>query len=254
MRIKRYVSKNGVNTCPPILEYKIINAPKFSAVITPFLNYFSQFSNQSPNLNNLGLILLQIPRISQPLNQISALYALIGNITVRENCRWADQAILYSEISSKSWLLAVKSPAQPLDYCANSYHIYLNTLEFHGCGKRDKSDLPLPVLSYKYFLLRYSFSILSFYSPKSTFLVAALPENSKNFSKNFLHQSSKPSIFFLARKWPSTSSFLRSVDHPSSFRTFVVLLFIRDSFYWIPSFFSFSSFILKTFRIWPIRL
>jgi len=119
--------------------------------------------------------------------------------------------------------------------------------------QRDKSDFPLPVLSYKYFLLWYSFSILSFYSPKSTFLAAALPENSKNFSKSLHHQSSKSSIFLLARKWPSTSSFPRSVSHPFSFRTFVVLLFIRDSFYWIP-FFSFCSFILKTFRIWPIRL
>jgi len=68
--------------------------------MTPFRNYFSQFGNQSPNLNNLGPILPQIPRISQPLT--SPLYALIGNITVRANCRWADQAILYSEISSKS--------------------------------------------------------------------------------------------------------------------------------------------------------
>jgi len=81
---------------PPISEYKIINAPKFSAVMTPFRNYFSQFGNQSPNLNNLSPILLQIPRISQPLNKISPLYALIGNITVRESCRWADQAILHS--------------------------------------------------------------------------------------------------------------------------------------------------------------
>jgi len=28
-----------------------------------------------------------------------------------------------------------QSPAQPLDYCANSYHIYLSTLGFRGCGK-----------------------------------------------------------------------------------------------------------------------
>ena len=97
--------------------------------------------------------------------------------------------------------------------------------------QRDKSDLPLPVLSYKYFLLRYSFSILSFYNPKSTFLAAALPKNSKNFSKNLLHQSSKSSILFLAKKWPSTSSFLRSVYHPFSFCTFAILLFICDSFY-----------------------
>jgi len=33
----------------------------------PFRNYFSQFGNQPPNLNNLSPILLQVPRISQPL-------------------------------------------------------------------------------------------------------------------------------------------------------------------------------------------
>ena len=108
--------------------------------MTPFRNYFSQFGNQSPNLNNLGPILPQIPRISQPLT--SPLYALIGNITVRANCRWADQAILYSEISSKSWRLTVKSPAQSLDYRANNYHIHLNTLGFHGCGKEISQICP----------------------------------------------------------------------------------------------------------------
>jgi len=103
--------------------------------MTPFHKYFSQFGNQSSNLNNLGPISLQIPRIPQPLEPSLPTYAFIGNITVRENCRWADQAILHSEISSKSWPLAVKSPAQSLDYHANSYHIHLNTLGFHGCGK-----------------------------------------------------------------------------------------------------------------------
>jgi len=144
MHIKRYVSKNGVNTCPPISEYKIINAPKFSAIMTPFRNYVSQFGNQSPNLNNLGPILLEIPRVPQLLNQISPLYAHISNITVRENCRWTDQAILYSEISLKSWPLAVKSPAQSLDYRANSYHIHLNTFGFHGCGKEISQICPSP--------------------------------------------------------------------------------------------------------------
>jgi len=49
-------------------------------------------------------------------------------------------------------------------------------------------------LSYKYLFLWYSSSILSFYSLKSTFLAEALPENSKNYSKDFLHQSSEPLI------------------------------------------------------------
>ena len=61
--------------------------------MTPFRNYFSQFSNQPPNLNNLSPILLQIPRISQPLEPNLPIYVLIGNITVIENCRWTDQAI-----------------------------------------------------------------------------------------------------------------------------------------------------------------
>jgi len=119
--------------------------------------------------------------------------------------------------------------------------------------QRDKSDLPLLDLSYKYFLLRYSFSISSFYSQKSTFLAAAPPEDSKNFNKGLLQQSPKSSIFFLARKWPSTSSFLRLVYHPS----FSALLlyscssaipFTEYSYFFL--FFLVSSI---TFRIWPIR-
>ena len=54
--------------------------------------------------------------------------------------------------------------------------------------RRDKSNLPLPILSYKYFLLGYSFSIASFYSPNSAFLAAALFESFKNSNKNFLQQ------------------------------------------------------------------
>ena len=60
--------------------------------------------------------------------------------------------------------------------------------------QRDKSNLPLPFLSYKYFLLQYSFSILSFYSLNPTFLAAALPKNFKNFGKDLLQQSSESSI------------------------------------------------------------
>ena len=233
MRIKRYVSKNGVNTCPPILEYKIINAPKFSALMTPFRNYFPQLGNQSPNLKNLGPILLQIPRISQPLSQTSPLYAPIGNITIRENCRWTDQAILYSEISPKSWPLAVKSPAQSLDYRANSYHIHLNTLRFHGCGKEISQICPCP-----FCFINTSFSGTpspSYHSTAQNLLFWR--RHCLRAPSSLLHQSSKSSILFLAKKWPSTSSFLRSVYHAFSFRTFAVLLFICDSFYWVPFFF-----------------
>jgi len=98
--------------------------------------------------------------------------------------------------------------------------------------RRDKLDLPLSVLSFKYFLLWYSSSILSFYSPKSIFTAAALPEDSKNFNKGLSSPTPKSSIFFPARRWPSTSSFLRSAYHPFSY-TFIALLFIRNLSYWI---------------------
>ena len=124
--------------------------------------------------------------------------------------------------------------------------------------QRDKSDLPLPVLSYKYFHLRYSFSISSFYSPKSTFLAAALPENSKNFSKNLLQEPSKSSISPSPRKkWPSTSSSPRSVHHPSSFIPLMysyssAILFTEYFFPLSSCFFSISP-IFKPIRNWPIR-
>jgi len=135
------VSKNGVNTCPPISEYKIINAPKFSAITTPFRNYFSQSSNQLPNLNNLSPI-FPVDSLNSSIFQTEPpRNVLIGNITVRDNCRWTDQAILHSKISSP---LTVKSSAQSLDCHANSYHIHLNTLGFHGCGKEISQICPCP--------------------------------------------------------------------------------------------------------------
>ena len=109
--------------------------------------------------------------------------------------------------------------------------------------QRHKSDLTPPILSYKYFLLRYSFSILSFYGSKSTFLAAALLKSSKNFSKILLHPSSKPSILFLAKKWPSTLSFLRSISHPFSFRTFLLYSYSSAIPFTEYPVFSFCSFI-----------
>jgi len=97
--------------------------------------------------------------------------------------------------------------------------------------QRDKSDLPLPVLSYKYFLFWYSFSILSFYSLKSTFLAAALPENSKNSSKGLLYQSSKSSISPLPQEEMAINFIVPEVSLPSFFYTFTVLLFICKSGY-----------------------
>jgi len=58
--------KNGVNTCPPISEYEIINAPKFSAVMMPFFTINApNLVTDNLNLNNSDPILLQIPRNPQ---------------------------------------------------------------------------------------------------------------------------------------------------------------------------------------------
>jgi len=43
---------------------------------------------------------------------------------------------------SRLWPLPVKSPAQSLDYHANSYHIHLNTLGFHGYGEEISQICP----------------------------------------------------------------------------------------------------------------
>jgi len=65
-------------------------------------------------------------------------------MTVRRSRRWTDQEILHSDISPKSRPLAFKSPAQSLDYRANSYHIHLSTLGFHGCGNEISQICPCP--------------------------------------------------------------------------------------------------------------
>ena len=51
---------------------------------------------------------------------------------------------MHSKISPKSWPLAVKSPAQSLDYRANSYHIHLSTLGFRGYDEDISQICPCP--------------------------------------------------------------------------------------------------------------
>ena len=45
---------------------------------------------------------------------------------------------------SRLWPLPVKSSAQSLDYRANSYHIHLSTLGFHGYGEEISQIYPCP--------------------------------------------------------------------------------------------------------------
>jgi len=97
--------------------------------------------------------------------------------------------------------------------------------------QRDKSNLPLPSLSYKYFLLWYSSSIVSFYSLIPTFLAVALLDNFKNSSKDPLHQYFESSIPSSPREEMAINFVVPEGNLPSFFYTFTVLLFICKSIY-----------------------
>ena len=175
----------------------------------------------------------------------------IGNITIRGNCRWTDQEIPHSEISPKSWPLAVKSLAQSLDYRANSYHIYLNTLGFHRCGKEISEICPCPFCP-----INTSFSG----TPPSCHSTAQNPlsrrrhhprtprTSTKAFFTNFssLRSSSrkKMAINFTV---PEVSS-LPFFSTPLPYSCSSTISFIEYSFFLFCSFFY-----PQTFRIWPIR-
>jgi len=91
-------------------------------------------------INNLIPILQHAPRISRTE---SPKYTFIGNVSVREDCRWADQEILYNKISLKIMIA----------YCQITYTIPWLSCEqlpylpehprFSRIRQRDKSKMPL---------------------------------------------------------------------------------------------------------------
>ena len=92
--------------------------------------------------------------------------------------------------------------------------------------QRDKSELPLLTLSYKYFLPWYSFSTLSSCILQTHLSGGGIAEELKISSKNPPHRFFKSPIFFFSRKkWPSTWSSPRLIySHLSSLcRTFTLL-------------------------------
>ena len=176
---------------------------------------------------------------------------LIGNITVRKDCRWTDQAILHSKISSP---LAIKSPAQSLDYHVNSYHIHLNTLRFHRYGKEISRICHWPFCP-----INTSFSGTSPPSFHSTASNAPswrrhCLRTPRTLARTSSHNLQSLQSLLLGKKWPSTSSSLRSTYHPPLCCTPVYLQFFLLStlFFFCCSLFVPSS--SKRFRIWPIRL
>ena len=120
--------------------------------------------------------------------------------------------------------------------------------------QRDKSDLPLPVLSYKYFLLQYSFSILSFYSPKSTSWQRHCLRTPRTLARTSSNNSR--GLRFLLRSRRNG----HQLHHPrGQFIIFflpVLSLYSCSSmipFTEYPLFFLLSLLSSKISRIWPIR-
>jgi len=134
----------------------------------------------------------------------------------------------------KWWLLAVKSHIQSLDYCANSYHIHLNNLKFHGYGKEISQKIPLLIPTYKYFLPQYSSSTLSFLILKFISPTAALTKSSRSlavknlsYGKVLLEPSNLRFFLLFRRKWSSTSLFLRFNPFPSSLSFTAIFTFLQ---------------------------
>ena len=93
---------------------------------------------------------------------------------------------------SRLWPLPVKSPAQSLDYRANSYHIHLSTLELHGYGKEISQICPCPFCPINSSLSGTPSPSHHSTAPASISLAAAPFEDSKKSSKNSLHQPQSP--------------------------------------------------------------
>ena len=154
---------------------------------------------------------------------------------------------------SRLWPLPVKSSAQSLDYRANSYHIHLSTLGFHGYCEEISQFYPCPFCP-----INSSFSGTPSSSHHSTaptllFWRRRHSRTSRTPTKTFLHQPQSP-----------RSSSLRGNGHQlhCSRGQFITLPFV---FYHtlvhppfillnLPLFLLFFPFYPKTIRICPIKL
>ena len=118
--------------------------------------------------------------------------------------------------------------------------------------QRDKSDLPLPDLSYKYFLLRYSF-ISSFYSPKIYFPGSGATRGLQELQQRPFFTN--PQVFDLL---PYEEMAINFVVPEVSLPPFLLHFYctpVHPQFVLLntPFFFLFFFLSLKTSRIWPIK-
>ena len=154
----------------------------------------------------------------------------------------------------KSWPLAVKSPGQSLDYRANSYHIHLNTLGFHGYNEEISQNCPRSLCPIN----------TSFFGtlPPSCHSASSNPpswqrhcsRNSRTPARISSNDSWSPRrLPPFGKKWQSASSSLRSIQHhlSSFYHTFNLLHGYLHGIFSLsfPYFFN-----LQTFRNWPRKL
>ena len=151
---------------------------------------------------------------------------------------------MYSEISSKSCLLAIRSPAQSLESCEQLPYPSEQP-RISRTRQRDKSKIPPLISTYKYFLPQYSSSILPFSISNLVFSGGNLDgelQNSKELSgsKTFKPKLFKPPVSPSPRKkWPSTSSYPRFIHFHLLFFLTIVLHILTSSY--TQHFLSFSS-------------
>jgi len=153
----------------------------------------------------------------------------------------------------------VKSPAQSLDYNANSYHIYLNTLGFYGCGKEISQIYPCPPCPIN---TSFSGTLLPPYHSTASyppFWWRHCSRNSRTPFKDLPRQPSRSSSSFSFWEKMAINFVVPEVNliTPFLLYTFIVLLSIHESIYWVQLFFFVSFSVPPTFnpfRNWLIRL
>ena len=149
----------------------------------------------------------------------------------------------------KSWLLTVKSPTQSLDYCANSCHIHLNTLNFHGYGKEISQKCPCSLYPINTSFLGTFPSSCHFASSKPIFLVAASLKSPRTSSEDLPHCPLLPreemAINFIVPEVNLVPSFF-SLPYFPPFTLLFTKYFLSSSFFYSSS--------LQTFRNWPRKL
>ena len=180
---------------------------------------------------------MSTPRTKSPKNTYSSatfLLEWIADEPTRRSC--------IVKYLPKSRPLAVKSPAQSLDYRVNSCYIHLNTLEFHGYEKEISQKFPCSLYPINTSFIGTLSLPRHITSSKPISLAAALSKNPRTPAN--LPQWCVFDLLHLGRKCPSTSSSLRSIYFhlsPVIVRLYLLQLYLLSVFPSFPFFLFFQS-------------